>query len=147
MSTVAVKFSNASTKFQVGAAAIAVVAAATLTPAVVHATPSIAQAVVGNSISSVILEQVNSPVHRGANKVAPTTLAPSSLAGAVTTAGPIQNFITGLTQLVAGWFYSGITFVSDVVQGVANGIQRVADVIAQVFKVGPYATGSSSAAS
>jgi hypothetical protein len=142
MSTVAAKFSNVSTKFQVSAAAVAVVAAATLTPAVVHATPnlaSLAQSALGSAIAPVIVEQVAAPV-TGNNKVAPTTLAPSSVTGAVTTAGPIQNFFTGIVQLVAGWFYAGLTFVATTIQGVAN-------VIAQVFKVGPYATGSSAAAS
>lgn len=131
------KFSQVATKFQVGTAALAVVAAATLTPPIAHATPSIvpfAQGL-GDSVNTLIIVPFATPGTHGGNKVVPTLLA-----GAVTSAGPIQNFITGLVQTVAGWFYAGFTFV-------ANAIQVVANAIAYVFKVGPYATSSGGAAS
>ena len=131
------KFSQVATKFQVGTAALAVVAAATLTPPIAHATPSIVPFAqeLGNSVNTLIIEPYVAPGTHGGNKVVPTLLA-----GAVTSAGPIQNFITGLVQTVAGWFYAGWTFVATVATAVGNAI-------AYVFKVGPYATSSGGAAS
>ena len=54
MSTIAAKFSSATTKVKVGTAAVALVGAATLTPAVAQATPSFAP--VTQSVGSSLVE-------------------------------------------------------------------------------------------
>lgn len=90
MSTIAAKFSSATTKVKVGTAAVALVGAATLTPAVAQATPSfapIAQAVGSSSIefaspSGLILDYAEA----GTNAAAPVVA--SGLAAVV--AIPLQ---------------------------------------------------------
>jgi hypothetical protein len=132
MSTVAAKFSHVSTNLKVGAAAVSVAAAATLTPAIVHAEPSFAPITqaLGSSIYPVILEQVVAPGTPGTHRA-----ASPALAGAVTAAGPLQDFITGLVQTVTGWFYQGLHFLAATFEAAAN-------FIALVFKIGPYGTGT-----
>jgi hypothetical protein len=125
MSTVAAKFSNVSTKFQVGAATLAVVAAATITPTIAHATPSIAPITQGVGSSLEFL--LPAPV------VTSATPGHSSAAAAVSTAGPIQNFITFIVKGVATLVYGGLAFVSATFAAVAH-------FVAVTFHVGPYAT-------
>jgi hypothetical protein len=132
MSTIAAKFSSASTKFQVGVASVAVVAAATLTPAIAEATPSFAPITqgIGNSVSSddlFILPSINSAT--------PGKVSAALVTGAAVTAFTPFTILDGIFQTVASWFYVGITFVAHV-------IQVVADSVARFFKVGPYGTSS-----
>jgi hypothetical protein len=119
------KFSQVATKFQVGVASLAVVAAATLTPPIAHATPSIVPFAqdLGSSVDLLLLPVVTSA----------TPGVSSAAAAAVSTAGPIRNFITAIVQGVASLVYGGLTFIT-------NSIAAVANFIAVVFRVGPYAT-------
>lgn len=121
MSTIAAKFSTASTQFKVGASAAALVAAATLTPAVAQATPSIAP---------VVAESTGAAFGAISDF---TALSPElnylgSSAAAITDFNPFAFIFTNFIQPIAGWFY--------------NIGEWALNTFAMIFRVGPYATSS-----
>jgi ABC-type thiamin/hydroxymethylpyrimidine transport system permease subunit len=132
MSTIAAKFSSASTKFQVGVASVAVVAAATLTPAIAEATPSFAHITQGIGSSAEDNELLILP---GTNKATAGDVSAALVTGAAVTVFTPFTIINGIVQTFASWFYNGVTFVATAVQAVANAVARF-------FRVGPYGTSS-----
>lgn len=120
MSTIAAKFSTASTQFKVGASAAALVAAATLTPAVAQATPSFAPVAESTGAAFGAISDFTA--------LSPELNYLGSSAAAITDFNPFAFIFTNFIQPIAGWFYNVAEFALNT--------------FAMIFRVGPYATSS-----
>ncbi|CAN5364606.1 hypothetical protein BH09ACT7_BH09ACT7_49680 [soil metagenome] len=152
MSTIATKFSSASTKLQVGVASVAVVAAATLTPAIAEAAPvSLApfSQAAGNSFSEVLL--LDPTTHRN-NSASPAVAAvptgptnPVDIrSGLFMIAGAAVTFVgtvayVGLSIVGNAVVTAGEFFGLDGLVALGANINGLANTIAYLTNAGPYA--------